>query len=79
MDDSRPSTSRGPLPPQPPATPAVRHNRPAIASTPDAIAMITASGDEYSDEEENIDGIALDVSSTESENSYSSYALSVDA
>ena len=26
MDDSRPSTSRGPLPPQPPATPAVRRN-----------------------------------------------------
>ncbi|MPC90649.1 hypothetical protein E2C01_085646 [Portunus trituberculatus] len=32
--------------------------------------MITASGDKYSDEEEDIDEVALDVSSTESEDSY---------
>lgn len=71
MDDSQPSTSRGSPPPQSPATPVVRRKRPTIVSTPDAIALITASGDEYSDEEENIDEVALDVSSTESENSYS--------
>ena len=38
---------------------------------PDAIVMVTASGDEYSNEEEDIDEVTLDVSSIESEDSYS--------
>lgn len=70
MNDSRSSTSRGP-PPHAPATPAVRRRRPTIVSTPNAIAMIVASGDEYSDEEENIDEVALDLSSGRSEASHS--------
>ena len=64
MDGSQPSTSRGPPPHQPPATPAVRRRSPTIVSTPNAIAMIIASGDEYSDDEEKIDEVAVDVSTS---------------
>ena len=53
-----------PPPRQPPATPAVRRTSPTIVSTPNAIVMTLASGDEYSDEEENIHEVALDVSTS---------------
>ena len=64
MDGSQPSTSHGPPPCQTPATPAVWRRGPTIVSTPNAIVMTLASGDEYSDEEENIDEVALDVSTS---------------
>ena len=47
-----------------PATPAVQRTRPTIVSTPNAIIMTLASGDEYSNEEENIDEVALDLSTS---------------
>ena len=36
----------------------------SLVSTPNAIVMTLASEDKYSDEEENIDEVALDVSTS---------------